>query len=58
MVSVPNHPAKALLQAFQFVLGLYIQRSVSQSELYSPLGSGLPEYEYRKTAHTLDGIYT
>ena len=31
---------------------------MSQSELYSPLGSGLPEYEYRKTAHTLDGIYT
>ena len=27
---------------------LGIQRSVSLSVLYSPLGSGLPEYEYRK----------
>ena len=31
---------------------------MSQLVLYSPFGSGLPEYEYRKKAHTLDGIYT
>lgn len=34
------------------------KESVSQIELYSLLGSGLPGYEYRKTAHTLDSIYT
>jgi len=47
-----------LMSQATYCFWLGIQRSVSQLVLYSPFGSGLPEYEYRKTAHTQDSIYT
>ena len=47
-----------LMSQATYCFRLGIKRSVSQLVLYSSLGSGLPAYEHRKTAHTQDSIYT
>ena len=47
-----------LMSQATYCFWLGIKRSVSQLVLYSSLGSGLPEYEYRKQLTPQTVIYT